>query len=75
MEKMALQILQILYIFVLHEEKVTIFAINFSSKMVTFSLHNTNIYKICILCEAVFSMFYNISPPNLAILLILGCSF
>ena len=32
--------------------------------MVAFSSRNTNIYKICKLCEAIFSMFYNISPPN-----------
>ena len=43
---------------------------NFSSKMVTFSARNTNIYKICKLCNAIFSVFYNISPPNSAILLI-----
>jgi hypothetical protein len=31
--------------------------------------------KICKLCKAIFSAFYNISQPNFAILLILVCSF
>ena len=48
---------------------------NFSSKMVTFSARNTNIYKICKLRRPIFSVFYNISPPNFAVLLILRCSF
>ena len=38
--------------------------------MVTFSTRNTNIYKIRKLHRAIFSVFYNISPPNFAILLI-----
>ena len=48
---------------------------NFSSKMVTFSARKTNIYKIWKLRKAIFSVFYNISPPNFAILLILRSSF
>ena len=48
---------------------------NSSSKMVTFSARNTIIYKICKLRRAIFSVFYNISPPNFAILLILTFSF
>ena len=43
--------------------------------MVTFSVRNTNIYKICKLREAIFSVFYNFCQPNLAILLILRYSF
>ena len=51
------------------------FHCNFSSKMVTFSARNINIYKICKLHRAVFSVLYNILPPNCAILLILNSSF
>ena len=51
--------------------KINHFRGNFSSKMVTFSARNTNVYKICKLRKAIFSVFYNISPPNFAILLIL----
>ena len=51
--------------FVLGEEKVVISA----AKMGTFSVRNTNIYKICKFHTAIFSVFYNISPPNFAILL------
>ena len=32
----------------------------------------TKVYKIC---KRIFSLFYNISPPNLAVLLILTCTF
>ena len=62
--------------FVLRAEKVTIFAaiLIISSKMVTFSARNTNLYKICKLRRAICSVFCYISPPNFAILLILGCS-
>ena len=67
MENMASRSLQILYMFVLRKEKVTIFDL--------ISSRNTNIYKICKLREAIFSKFYNISPPNLAILLILVMLF
>ena len=38
--------------------------------MVTISARNTNILKICKLRKAIFSVFYNISQPNFAILLI-----
>jgi hypothetical protein len=44
--------------FVLRAEIVTIFG----SKMVTISARNENIYKICKLRKAIFSLFYNI--PN-----------
>jgi hypothetical protein len=58
LENIALQSLQILYTFVLRAEIVT----TFRSKMVTISARNTNIYKICKLREAIFSVFsYNIS--------------
>ena len=53
------------------QEKRYHFCSNFSSTMVTFSTCNTNIYKICKLCRATFSTFYNNLPPNFAILLIL----
>ena len=36
------------------------------AEIVTFSARNTNIYKICKLRRAIFSVFYNISQPNLA---------
>jgi hypothetical protein len=39
--------------------------------VVAISARNTKVYKICELCEAIFSAFYNISQPNFAILLIL----
>jgi hypothetical protein len=45
------------FVFVLRAEIVTIFG----SKMVTISARNTNIYKICKLRKAIFSVFYNIS--------------
>ena len=51
--------------FVLRAEIVIIFG----SKMVTISARNTNILKICKLRKAIFSVFYNISQPNVAILL------
>ena len=51
--------------FVLRAEIVTIF----EPKMVTISARNTNILKICKLRKAIFSVFYNISQPNFAILL------
>ena len=37
--------------------------------------HNTNVYKICQIRKAIFSIFQNISQPNFTILLSLGCSF
>ena len=45
-----------------------------SRKPYQFSVRNTKVYKIRELCRAIFSSFYNISRPNFAILLILGCS-
>ena len=33
------------------------------------------LFKICKLCRAIFSVFYNILAPNVALLLILRCSF
>jgi hypothetical protein len=63
--------LHIFSMFVLREEIVTIF----EPKMVTISARNTNILKICKLRKAIFSVFYNISLPNFAILLISLCSF
>ena len=70
-ENIALRSLHILNMFVLGAEIVTIF----EPKMVTISAPNTNIYKICKLCKAIFSKLYNISQPNFAILLISLCSF
>jgi hypothetical protein len=55
LENIALQSLQILYTFVLRAEIVT----TFRSKMVTISARNTNIYKMCKLREAIFSVFSN----------------
>jgi hypothetical protein len=46
--------------FVLRMEIITIFEL----KMVTISAHNTNIYKICELCKAIFSKLYIILQPN-----------
>ena len=46
------------------------FSAKFTSNMVGFSERNTNICKFCQL-EAIFSVFYNISHVNFAILLIL----
>ena len=51
------------------------FRSNFGSKMVTFSMRNTNMYKICKLRRDMFSLLYNTSSPKLAILLILRFSF
>jgi hypothetical protein len=56
-ENIVLQSLQILYMFVLRAEIVTIFG----SKMVTISARDTNIYKICKIRKAIFSVFHNIS--------------
>jgi hypothetical protein len=47
----------------------------FGPDVIAISAHNTNVYKIWKLCNAIFSSFYNISRPNFAILLILVCSF
>jgi hypothetical protein len=43
----------------------------FGPKMVAISARNTKVYKICEICKAIFSSFYNISQPNFAILLVL----
>ena len=59
--------LQILYVFVLCADVLT----TFGSKVVIFSARNTKIYKICKLRTAIFSAFYNISRPNVVILLML----
>jgi hypothetical protein len=48
--------LQSLYIFVLRAEIATIFGPN----VVAISARNTKVYKICELCKAIFSAFYNI---------------
>ena len=66
-----LQNLQILYTLVLRAEIATIFVPN----VVAISKRNTKVYKICELCKAIFSTFYNISQPNFAISLTLVCSF
>jgi hypothetical protein len=68
---MALRSLHIFSMFVLRAEIVAIF----EPKMVTISARNTNILKICKLRKAIFSVFYNISQPNFALLLISLCSF
>ena len=49
-----------LYIFVLRLDRPS----TFERKVVGFSAHNTNIYKICKLRKAIFSVFYNIAQPN-----------
>ena len=63
---------QILHIFVLRLEKITM---HFSREIVTFSARNTNTCESCKLQGAIFSVFYSISQPNFAVLLILGRSF
>ena len=57
---------QILYMFALRA-KVTIFV----AKTVNSFARSTNIYKLCKLHIAIFSVFYNISQPNFAVLPIL----
>ena len=44
-------------------------------KVVTFSPHNTNIYRACKLHRAMFSVFYKILQPKFAFSLISRCSF
>jgi hypothetical protein len=61
--------LQILYTFVFRAEIATIFGPNVVAISVI-SARNTKVYKIRM---AIFSAFYNISQPNIAILLILVC--
>ena len=41
---------------------------------VLFSTRNTNVYKICQICKAIFSIVYNILQPNFPILLSLRMS-
>jgi hypothetical protein len=60
-----------LYTFVLRAEIAT----TFGPKMVAISARNTKVYKICKLCKAIFSAFYNILQPNFAILLIFSMLF
>ena len=55
-ENIALQSLQILYTFVLRAENATIFGPN----VVRISARKTKVYKICELCKAIFSSFFNI---------------
>ena len=43
------------------------FRANFAPKAVSFSVRNTNIYKICTIREAIFSLFYSICQRNFAI--------
>ena len=45
-----------------------------SRKRYQFSPRNTKVYKICKFYRVIFFTFYNISQPNFAILLNLGCS-
>ena len=50
-------------------------ATTFGLKMVTISTRNTIIRKFANFPKAIFSVFYNISPPNFGILLLLRGSF
>ena len=43
--------------------------VTFGSKVVQTSARNTKIHKICEICSTIFSVFYNISRTNFAILL------
>jgi hypothetical protein len=52
----ASQSLQILYTFLMRAEIAT----TFGPKMVAISARNTKVHKICKLCKAIFSAFYNI---------------
>ena len=45
--------------------------LSFEPKVVQTSACVTKVYKLCEICRAIFSAFYNISRPNFAILLIL----
>ena len=74
MENMASQSLQIC-IYLYYARKKLPLLIQFQLKNGNFFLAQYKYIQICKLCEAIFSMSYNISPPNLAVLLILGCSF
>jgi hypothetical protein len=60
-------------IFVLRAGKITIYI---SAQTFFFPrVYNANIYKICELHRAIFSSFYNNSQRNVAMLLILRCSY
>ena len=81
-KNIALRSLQILYILGITRGKSYHLLAEIAAKMVTFSARDTNMYKICKLSKPIFSLFYNILPPNSAILLIFGsgcnkrfCSF
>jgi hypothetical protein len=52
--------------FALRAEIATIVGPN----VLAISARDTKVHKICQLCKAIFSAFYNISQPNFAILLI-----
>ena len=67
----ALQSLENLYTFVLRTEIPTTFGLMCAA----ISVRNTKVYKVCQICKAIFSTFYNISQPNFTISLILVCSF
>ena len=56
-ENIVLRSLQILYIFVFREEKGYHVCDSFSSKMVTFSSRNTNIYKFANFTRLYFPSF------------------
>ena len=72
MENIRLQSLQILYTFVLRLPQKG----RTSGEFRPFcGKRNTKVYKICKLRKRMYSVSYNISPPNWAILLILTCSF
>ena len=49
--------------------------ITFEPKVVKTTARNMKTHKICKLRTAIFSSFYNISRPNVVILLTLRCSF
>ena len=70
-ENIAWQNLPFLYTFVLRAEIRT----TFTPIVVRISACNTKVYKIGKFCQAIFSVFFNISQPNFAILLFLMCSF
>ena len=72
MENIRLQSLQILYTFVLRLPQN---GRTFGEFRPFCGKPNTKVYIIYKLRKRIFSVFYNISPPNLAILLILTCSF
>ncbi len=67
MKNIPLQSLQLFCIIELRADIAT----TFGSKIVTISTRNTKTQKICELRKATLSVFYNISRPNFAILLLL----